>query len=644
MKYPNLFSEGKIGKVTLKNRVVMTALGNDLCSACGEITDHQIAFYEERARGGVGLIITELSLVKHPVGTPGFNCPRVDGRQFIPMWYRLANTIHKYDTKIFVQLAHSGRQSTSLMSQGAQIVAPSPIVSSATGETPRELAVSEIEDIETCFVTAAVNCKMAGVDGVELHGGHGYLINQFLSPQANKRMDEYGGTFENRVRFVRKIIEGIKGACGADFPIIMKLSIDEFLDGGITADEGVTIAKYLEGVGVDAINVTCGTWESFYTVIEPTSYDQGWRVYLAEAVKKEVDIPVIAVGVIREPEFAENVLAQNRADFIAIARGLLADPEWCNKARTGKMIRKCISCLFCVDGAFRAVHIGCAVNARTGRELEFSHVNKNGAQRKVVVVGGGPAGMEAARILAMRDFKVVLFEKEGQLGGQLNFGNKPRGKEKLNWLVEYLSNELRDLKVDVRLNAEATIEAIQAEEPHAIFLCTGGVPIIPNIPGADQGHVCVAEQALVEYTSFKGNKIAVIGAGMTGCETAELLASHGNEVFLIEMLPDVAPDAGWVNKMDMMRLLSEADVHIYTNYKLKEITATGVVLENLKEGNQLTMPADKVVLSLGVKSHNPLYHKLRDAFDNISVLGDARTPRRIVDAIREGFEKGTLLE
>jgi 2,4-dienoyl-CoA reductase-like NADH-dependent reductase (Old Yellow Enzyme family)/thioredoxin reductase len=644
--YPNLFSAGRIAGLELKNKVVMPAMGTALASQSGEVTDHQIAYYEERARGGVGLVIVETSPVENVLGKSDFIGPRIDAHRFIPMMYRLANAVHKHGAKVFVQLQHAGRQSNSALTGGKQIVAPSPLASGVIGETPRELAKEEIREIEGHFVTAALNCKLAGMDGVEIHGAHGFLVNQFLSPRSNRRTDEYGGTLEKRTLFARRIVKGIKEACGVDFPVIIRLSVDEFVEGGIEVEDGVEIAKLLEAAGVDAIDASSGVYESFPTFIEPITYGEGWRVYLAEAVKQEVEIPVIAVGVIRDPAMAEEILVRGRADLIGIGRGLISDPEWPEKARRGEEaeIRKCISCMYCVENAMKGGHLACAINARAGRELEFETIEKSGGRRKVVVVGGGPAGMEAARVLALRDFEVVLFEKEDRLGGLLNFGNKPRGKEKITWLIEYLSGALQRLEVEVRLGESASREKIEAQDPHAVFVCTGGTPILPEVSGIDEPMVCSVQEALSESGAYQNERIAVIGGGETGCEAAELLASGGNEVHLVEMLPEIAGDAGIISKMDMMARLKAARVHIHTATRLARVTTEGIVVEDVGSGKTWGIEADRVVISLGMRSDSRLFEEIRDELDNVFLVGDAVAPRTIGDAMREGFERAMLLQ
>lgn len=645
MRYPNLFSEGRIGSLRLKNRVVMPAMGTMLASADGEVSDHMIAYFEERARGGVGLIITEVTSIEYTLGKAGAVHPRVDDNKFIPMLSRLAHAVHKHDSRIFMQLHHVGRQGNSMLTGGLPIVAPSPIPYCVAAEVPRALETVEVKDLVQRFIMGALRCKMAGIDGVELHAAHGYLMNQFLSPQSNKRTDEYGGSFKNRMRFVKEVVEGIKNTCGMGYPVIVRLSIDEFVEGGVHIDEGLKISQYMESIGVDAIDASVGTYESIETVMEPVTFEQGWRTYIAEAVKKKVNIPVITVGVIREPEFAESVLREKKADFVGIGRGLIADPEWCLKSYQGREaeIRKCISCLHCVDNGLTGIHITCAINARAGREIEFQRLEKDGGQRKTVVIGGGPGGMEAARVLASRNFDVVLFEKEDRLGGQINFGNKPRGKDKMTWLVDYLGNELKRLKVNCRFQDQASYEKIKNEDPYAIFIATGGNPIIPKIDGVDQDHVLLAEAALRDYQSFENQKVAVIGAGITGCETAELLASIGNEVLLFEQLPDIATGSGLIGKKDMLAHLEKSKVQIFPNHKLVSIGEKSILVEDLKEHTTIRFHVDKVVISLGIKSDKAVYDSIKDQFDKVFIFGDANSPGKIANAIREGYEKAALL-
>ncbi len=646
MKYPNLFKEGNFGALSLKNRVIMPAMGTFLASADGEVTERQIAYFEARAKGGVGLIITEVTAVDYELGRCGPMHPRLDDVRYVPMMTRLADAVHKYGTRVFMQLSHAGRQTNASLTGGRQAVAPSAVPCEMIGETPRALTTEEIKELIAKYINGAVICQMAEIDGVELHGAHGYLINQFLSQKTNLRTDEYGGDFEGRMRFAKEIIEGIKRECGAAYPVIIRLSIDEFVDGGITPEAGVRIASYMEKIGADAINVSSGTYDSLQTLIEPTSFAQGWRVYLAEAVKKEVKIPVITAGVIREPDFAEAILAGNKADFVAIGRGQIADPEWCSKAASGRAaeIRKCISCLHCLDRVLARTHIGCAVNVKAGRELDFKELKKNGDRRKVVVIGGGPGGMEAARILALRDFNVLLLEKEARLGGQLNYGNRPVGKDKLTWFIEYMEQRFPQLNVDVRLGVAATAEMIRAENPHAVFVATGASPIIPNIEGVNGENVFDAHTALVNSDTIRGQSVAVIGAGMTGCEIAELLALNNNQVHLVELLPDVVTGAGPLDKMDMTQRLNEAGVDIHMEHKLLRIDGNKIDIEAVSTGEKRYIEVDKVVLSLGVASDRRLYDEIREAYDHVCLLGDAISPRKIVNAVKEGFEKAVLLE
>ncbi len=647
-KYSYLFKEGKIGSVTIPNRVIMPAMGTVMCSSDGEITYDQIAYYEERARGGTGLIVTEIIAVEPELGKATMIQTRADEERFVPMLSRLTEAVHKYETRIFAQLHHAGNQSNSQICNGKQIVAPSEVINQGVGEKPRALTLEEVKDLVGKFANAALLCQKAGFDGVELHGAHGYLINQFMSPHSNHRQDEYGGNFENRMRFVREIIQNTKELCGKDFPVMVRFSADEFVEGGITADGSKEIARFLQESGADALDVSCGTYETMPTLLEPITYEQGWRVYLAEAVKKEVDIPVIAVGVIRKPEFAEKVLEDGRADFVAMGRELLSEPEWVKKTAEGREdeLRHCIQCLYCIERIFTPKTIGCAVNACTGREREFRNMVKDGNNRVVDIIGGGPAGIEAARILALRGFKPVLYEKREELGGQLIPGCKPPHKDDIEWYKDYLNRQMEKLDVEVRLGTIATPELVAKDNPYAVFVAVGADSFIPSsINGIQNDKVITAEKLLNEDVSIKkGQKAVVIGGGLTGCEVAEMLAKTGVKASLVEMLPQIAPGTHPINMISIQQELKKSGVDIKTQRKLLEVKEDHILVENTESGQSEKIPADWVILGLGLEK--PADDKLlawKESFDRVKVIGDAMAPRRVAQAVREGFDAAWVL-
>jgi len=628
----------------------MTAMGTGFANPDGTPSERIIKYYEERAKGGVGLIVTEVTRVNDDHGKASDGQLSVSTDENIEALKMFADRIHQYGTKLFIQLHHPGRQNASAAIGGQPVVGPSAIPCGLMQEETRALTTEEVEGLVEDFVNGAKRAKAAGIDGVELHAAHGYLLNQFLSPYTNKRTDKYGGSFENRLRFIEEIITGIRQECD-DYPLMVRLSVDEYLDTigapeqGIVLEEGVKIVQALEKLGIDAIDVSSGIYETMNTIVEPTSYPQGWRTHLSQAVKATVNIPVLAANVIRKPEFAEELLSSNTIDFVGIGRGLLADPEWVNKAAEGREfdIRNCISCLHCFESIF-AGNLECAVNPRMGRELEYDHLKIDGQGQTVAIIGAGPAGMESARVLALRGFMPVIFEKEATVGGQLLLANKPPQKEKIDWLIEYLDSQIKQLGVEVRLNTMATVEEIRKLSPYAVFIATGADAFIPGIEGSNLEHVFTTTEILNGAVNLEGKNIAVIGSGMTGLETAELLAEQGNMVTVYEMANQIGAGAYFQNLIDVTTKLAKLGVGLHPVHKLNMIMERSIVLENLDTNEMVESPVDAVVLSLGVRPNDTIANEMRANFANVKLIGDVNAPRKIVQAMSEGYAEAFNFE
>lgn len=684
MSYDMLFSPMKIGNVEIKNRIVMAPMCMGFGQYNGCATETMMNYYEERAKGGVGLIFTEITRINDITGASSFGQLGMSHDYQIPALREMADRIHKHNCKIMVELHHPGRQNLGLMigtvpicnigsklmgnlytkiltqaviPQGKKLqdkhivprtVAPSKCERSKMSDSVnRELSVKEIKRIICQFVEGAVRVKKAGCDGVELHAAHGYLIQQFLSPNTNKRTDQYGGSLENRMRFLLEIIDGIRSNCGKDFPIVVRLTVDEMYSEigqngkGYNLEEGIKMAKILNDKGIDAIDVSSAAYDTFNYWLEPTTFTPGWRKYLANEVKKVVDIPVIAANLIRSPKQAEIQLEEGTQDFISLGRPLIADPHWPNKVKSGNenLIKRCVCCLYCFEsmmkGAYKYTHGNCSVNPFVGRENVSLKQNGNG--RKVLIIGAGCAGLTAAELLSKRGFDVTVLEKESKQGGQLNLASKPPHKEKINWVCEDLLSNAINSGAKVLFNTKADKDIIASYSPEIVITATGGNAIHPKSFNGD--NVVTVTQVLNGDIDISNKKVAVIGSGMTGLETSELLVSKGNNVTVVEMADKIAPGAWFQQLDDALPVLEKAGTEFLTSHKLLSVSSSGIELENLKEEKAVAIKVDFVVLSLGVRSDNSLYNEIKNS-DSYKVynIGDSNKIGRIANATESAYQ------
>lgn len=690
MKYEKLFTPMKIGSVEIKNRVVMAPMCMGFGQYNGCATKKMMDYYEERAKGGVGLIFTEITRVNDVTGASSFGQLGMSHDYQIPALKEMAGRIHRHNCKIMVELHHPGRQNLGLMIgtvplcvvgdklmgelytkilTGAVIppgkklqdkdivprtVAPSKCEKSKMSESVnRGLSTKAVKKLICEFIEGAVRVQKAGCDGVELHASHGYLIQQFLSPNTNKRTDEYGGSLENRMRFLTEIIDGIRKNCGKDFPIVVRLTVDEMYDRigqpgkGYGIEEGLKMAKILSDKGIDAIDVSSASYDTFNYWLEPTTFDCGWRKHLAAKVKDVVDIPVIAANLIRSPKQAELQLEEGIQDFISLGRPLIADPHWVNKTHSGNeaLIKRCVCCLYCfesmMENAYKYSHGHCSVNPFVGRENTY--LKKNGNGRKVLVIGAGPAGLSAAELLAKREFDVTVIEKEDCAGGQLNLAKKPPQKEKMGWVCTDLLNNVKELGVQVEFGVKATKDIVDTYKPDIVVNATGGNAVFPK--PFERENVTTVTEILNGNITPENKKVAVIGSGMTGLETSELLAEQGNEVTIVEMADKIAPGAWFQHVDDAMPKLESAGTVFMPGHKLLSINDSSIALERISDKKTVTVGADYVVLSLGVRSDTSLYDEIKNS-DNYKVynIGDSDKIGRIANATEAAFQVVSSIE
>lgn len=638
--YQKLFTSLQIGNVILPNRLAVTAMDTDFCDE-GYATERYIGYHEERAKGGWGLIITE----DYAINKEARRYKNVAGLwadDLVASHKKLADRIHKYNTKIFVQLYHCGPQS----SLNYQKYAPSRITNEVYPGMPKELSVEEIKKIEDEFAQAAFRAKQAGFDGVEIHAAHGYLLTAFLSSFTNKRTDEYGGTFYNRTRIMREIFQAVREKVGKDFVMGVRMPVFHGKWDGTGMDDVLMLAQMMETCGVDYINIS-GGFNCPEFSLKGSMY--GEHAFLSEygkQIKEVLHVPVMITYNINDPKIADNLLIWEKADFVGIGRGSLADPYLPKKAMAGdeESIRYCLKCnQGCYAGVEMGNGIGCMLNPAIGREYELDYT-KVANPKKVYIAGGGPGGMEAAIIAASKGHHVTLFEKKDVLGGQFLAAAYPPGKGDLSGYIMWQIRELRKLKVTVMMSTELTKEIVEKDKPDAVIVATGGIPFVPHIEGIDMPCVCTAEDMLLGKVEH-GSKIIIAGGGEVGCETASLLATTGVwDVTIVEMRPSLAQDMTGVHlatRSILLNLLNENGVKSYVNSKVTKITKEAVVIE--KSGQMISLPADQVVLAMGYRPLCTLADEIADLCDEITSIGGAIKTSNALDAIRDGFDAAMRL-
>jgi 2,4-dienoyl-CoA reductase-like NADH-dependent reductase (Old Yellow Enzyme family)/thioredoxin reductase len=629
-----LFSPFSIGTLETENHIVMPPMATNYASPEGFSTDRLTAYYVERAKGGVGYITVEhTGILQQGKASP--NMLLISSDEHASRIGEMIDAVHGAGGTIVVQINHGGRQTSSAVT-GSPIVGPSPIPCPTLGEVPRELSTGEIEEITDAFSTAAQRVKDAGADGVELHMAHGYLLCSFLSPFSNRREDQYGGDVQGRARFAREVLKSARDRVGPNFPIICRLSGDEYVDGGLTVDQTKQIAQILEKERADALHISACNRASGYLNQPPYYAEEGVFVHLAEAIKSVVNIPVITVGRIRNPIMADRILRDGKADLVSMGRALISDPHMPQKAREGRMeeINFCISCNRCIH-TFRTGPVRCVVNPEAGNEYRFK-ISKSDRPKRVWVVGGGPAGLKTSEIAALRGHHVTLFEKDHQLGGRMRLAAIPPQKAILNEFLDYLERRVRGLEITLKLGKEFTPDMLSGEKPDAVIVATGTLPLVPDWPGAENSGA-LSVDAVLSGRAEVGKRVLVVGAGGIGAETADYLSEMGKEVTLVEMLEEIASDLVAHLRYYLSKRLAEKGVTILTSTKVKELGKGYAVVEDAS-GTRKIDGFDTIVLAVGSKPDDRIAKSLKGKVPELHVIGDASEPREALEAVYEAEE------
>ena len=667
-----LFESTKIGSIEIKNRLAMSAMDLGFTTE-GSINKRFIDFYVERARGGVGLIVVG-GCYPEMTGKVWKSIIGLDKDEYIPGLKKLTDTIHKYDTKIAAQILHGGRSASSFFSK-THPVSPSSLSHINIKQRPHALTIPEIKKVIDGYVAATVRVKKGGFDAVEIHGGMGYLINQFLSRATNKRKDKYGGSLKNRIRFAKEIVVAIKEKVGKRYPVIFRLSGEDFVEDGLKIDESVEIAKELEKAGVDAFNVSPG-WHESRTPIMLMSIPRMSYIFLSEKIKDNVNVPVIGSVRINDLALAEDVIDNNQSDIVSIGRPLIADPELPKKYKRKQFedIRRCIACnQGCFDSLLGFKSISCLYNVRAGRESELK-IKKAKKKKKVMIIGGGPGGMEAARVAALRGHDVHLFEKMDVLGGQLRYAHIPPGREEIVNVISFLENQIKKLNVNIELSKKVDTATINKMKPDVVIAATGGVPLIPKITGIKEKNVVVAEDVFDNRVKV-GKDVVIIGGGTIGCEIAlhtakmgamdpevacfllknkvidgdkavELTSKGKRNITILEMKNKIGGRFGISTRWVIMKQIVDAGINSITGIKVKNMSTKSikekdkVCITYEDDKKDIKIFADTVIIAAGYKSNQDPTRKLNGKIDELYRIGDCVEVRTALEAIHEGFEVG----
>ncbi len=612
-----LFQAFNIGPATLRNRVVMPPMLTFLANENGAVTQRLIDYYTERAKGGVGLIIVESTYVREE--DRDFGRLGIENPQLQVGLSELAEAIQEQGAKVFLQLNHRGS-----------------VLSIKKGKGPDELSLEEIEQITEAFAIAALRAFKAGFDGVEIHGANVYLITQFLSPLTNHRQDPYGQTLEGRMKLLLDILSRVREKVGKEYPVSLRMVGHQYAEGGLTLEDTRIIARRAEEAGASVLHVIAGSPASPYWHTPPMAIPRGCHAALAGEIKKVVTIPVIAVGRIHDPILANQILKEGKADLVAMGRALIADPYLPLKAKEGRMeeIRKCLSCNFCrkrISQLNRTTR--CAINPEVGRERE-ARISPSPHPKKVLIAGGGPAGMEAARVLALRGHQVALYERDQELGGQVNLAVLPPHKEELRNILDFLIPQMDKLKVAIHLRGEVTKNIIEKENPDVILLAAGANPAIPDIFAQNRDQIFTPEEVL-RKTRPVGERVLVAGGGMVGCEIAEYLANGKKKVTIVEKLPGIALEVEKLTQILLLQRLSQLGVKVKTECEIVSIRGSKVTLRH--QGKEIEEEAESIVLALGGTPNNSLENLLQSSGRPFYAIGDCQEARDIASAIHDGW-------